>query len=102
MTWACLSIEPGSNGRIGAYCRLGTPAKRQEDMFDSFQATVGEARMQISGDDVYVEEPIALGNALFDIAARLVDTFWPGVLAYSEKLLAAAEPADVDEDVDGE
>lgn len=101
-TWASISIEHGSNGRVCASCGLGTSAARQVDLHESFQtAGVGE-RMKVSGNDVFVEENIALDDALVDIAIRLVNVFWPGVEAYAARLLAPAEQDGADNGVEAE
>jgi hypothetical protein len=101
-TWASIRIEHGSNGRVDATCGLGTSAARQADLLESFQTAGVSARIKTSGNDVFVEEPIALGCALEDIATRLVNVFWPGVQAYAAKLLAPAEQAGADNGVDDE
>jgi hypothetical protein len=99
-TWATMSLEEGTSGRISAYCGLKTALQRESEMQEAFRSAVNVTRLQFYSQWVYVEEPIHLGDSLDDIASRLVGVFWPGVLAYSEKLADTAERSTLSEDAD--
>lgn len=102
LTDASISIAEGTSGRISLYCGLGGPAARMTKIQDSFRANGMGDRLQVEGGWAYIEEPIPLGDSLSDIAARLVDAFWPSVLAYSKTLGNAPESAVAEGEVDDE
>jgi hypothetical protein len=92
-TYARINIGNVPGGRISLWCGLAGSAARLPKIQESFRACGAEDRLQIDGLWAWIEEPIVLGDAMSDIASRLVDAFWPGVLAYSTAMSNVPTPA---------
>jgi len=82
-----LALSQGNNSRINVWVGLYTAANRRDMLVSAFDHI--KDRVQQDGHYVYVVESITEGDVCDDIAGRLVNAFWPGVIAF-EKVLNAS------------